>query len=128
MSHAFSFALRKVLGGEWLVTVPGRGYRFVAPLAPAGPTEPTGPAAAAVAEAPASPRTNLPTLQPLLIGRSDDLAALGTLIDQHRLVTVVGAGGTDTCRRSMSCVRALRGQLPQLAAPHRQRSRLQLCT
>ncbi len=23
--------LRRVLGGEWLVTVPGRGYRFVAP-------------------------------------------------------------------------------------------------
>jgi DNA-binding winged helix-turn-helix (wHTH) protein len=77
-------ALRKVLGGEWLVTVPGRGYRFVAP--------PRTPAADAEPEPAALPRTNLPTLQPLLIGRSDDLAALGTLIDQHRLVTVVGAG------------------------------------
>jgi predicted ATPase/DNA-binding winged helix-turn-helix (wHTH) protein len=85
-------ALRKVLGGEWLITVPGRGYRFVAPLAPAGP------AAGVTAESPAGPRTNLPTLQPLLIGRSDDLAALGTLIDQHRMVTVVGAGGMGKTR------------------------------
>ncbi len=85
-------ALRKLLGNDWLVTVPGRGYRFVAPLAPAEP------AAAADATAPARPRTNLPVLQPLLIGRSDDLAALGTLVDQHRLVTVVGAGGMGKTR------------------------------
>ena len=122
-------ALRKALGGDWLVTVPGRGYRFVAPLASLAPDGPAGAASArarAVSDgtgagmaappddatpgntirantapdnaAPATPRTNLPTLQPLLIGRSDDLAALGTLIDQHRLVTVVGAGGMGKTR------------------------------
>ncbi|HSW03690.1 ATP-binding protein [Aquabacterium sp.] len=95
-------ALRKVLGGEWLLTVPGRGYRFVAALAPAAPAAASGP------EAPQRLRTNLPTLQPLLIGRSDDLAALGTLIDQHRLVTLVGPGGVGKTRLAQA-VLALRG-------------------
>ncbi|WP_284618592.1 ATP-binding protein [Aquabacterium humicola] len=85
-------ALRKALGAEWLVTVPGRGYRFVAPA------QPVPRAAAPPPEPPRGPRTRLPAAQPLLIGRSEDLAALGTLIDQHRLVTVVGAGGMGKTR------------------------------
>jgi predicted ATPase/DNA-binding winged helix-turn-helix (wHTH) protein len=132
-------ALRKALGGDWLVTVPGRGYRFVVPLAPAGaaaipaatPTAtPTatsttpsttpsatqaspGAAATPASVTPATPRTNLPTLQPLLIGRSDDLAALGTLIDQHRLVTVVGAGGMGKTRLAQALM-----QMRANAYPH----------
>jgi predicted ATPase/DNA-binding winged helix-turn-helix (wHTH) protein len=100
-------ALRKVLGGEWLVTVPGRGYRFVAPLVAAEA------AAAAAPEAAQGPRTNLPTLQPLLIGRSDDLAALGTLIDQHRLVTVVGAGGMGKTRLAQALLQLRANAYPQ---------------
>ena len=101
-------ALRKVLGGEWLVTVPGRGYRFIAPsqqvapgTAPDAASDATSVAqagAAAQPAAPPGPRTHLLVQQPLLIGRSDDLAVLGTLIDQHRLVTVVGAGGMGKTR------------------------------
>ncbi len=97
-------ALRKVLGGEWLVTVPGRGYRFVAPPQLAAPTTLPGAVPHAAPDgvgrpsAHSGPRTNLLAQQPLLIGRSDDLAALGTLIDQHRLVTVVGAGGMGKTR------------------------------
>lgn len=133
-------ALRKALGGDWLVTVPGRGYRFVAPLAPmtpagaaaaasgATPSATPGatpsaspsatsasPGAASLSDqpAPATPRTNLPTLQPLLIGRSDDLAALGTLIDQHRLVTVVGAGGMGKTRLAQALM-----QMRANAYPH----------
>jgi predicted ATPase/DNA-binding winged helix-turn-helix (wHTH) protein len=124
-------ALRKALGGDWLVTVPGRGYRFVVPLAPARaavtPTAtPTatsttpsttraspGAAATPASVTPATPRTNLPTLQPLLIGRSDDLAALGTLIDQHRLVTVVGAGGMGKTRLAQALM-----QMRANAYPH----------
>jgi predicted ATPase len=37
--------------------------------------------------------TNLPALLTPLIGRDDDLAALNELVAQHRLVSVVGAGG-----------------------------------
>lgn len=117
-------ALRKALGGDWLVTVPGRGYRFVAPLVPAAPTatspapQSAGPvatpaAATTAVPTPATHRTNLPTLQPLLIGRSDDLAALGTLIDQHRLVTVVGAGGMGKTRLAQALM-----QMRANAYPH----------
>ena len=122
--------LRKALGGEWLVTVPGRGYRFVAPLTPLTPLTPQAqqqaaaplapPAAAAPAASAASlpatrstPRTNLPTLQPLLIGRSDDLAALNTLIDQHRLVTVVGAGGMGKTRLAQAVMQMRANAYPQ---------------
>jgi predicted ATPase/DNA-binding winged helix-turn-helix (wHTH) protein len=86
-------ALRKALGGDVIVTVPGRGYRFAA-------TVDTAPVAAEAARTPSPPRppSHLPDVQPLLIGRSDDLAALGTLVEQHRLVTVVGAGGIGKTR------------------------------
>lgn len=105
-------ALRKVLGGDWLQTVPGRGYRFVAPLAPLPPPGPPAPPAAGMPTQPVTrhrPRTHLPTLQPPLIGRSDDLAALGTLIDQHRLVTVVGAGGTGKTRLAQALLQLRAG-------------------
>ncbi len=95
--------LRKVLGEEWLQTVPGRGYRFVLPQAKAEP-------ALAAPAAPALPRNHLPILQPLLIGRSEDLAALGTLIEQHRLVTVVGAGGMGKTRLAQALLHLRAGQ------------------
>jgi predicted ATPase/DNA-binding winged helix-turn-helix (wHTH) protein len=90
-------ALRKVLGGDIIATVPGRGYRFTAPLE-AGIDETGASAATSVASsvratpAPAL-RTNLPAALPALFGRSEDLKALTGLVDAHRLVTVVGAGG-----------------------------------
>ena len=80
-------ALRKLLGGEAIGTVPGRGYRFTARL--------DGMAVAALATpAPLSAlQTHLPRALPTLQGRGNDLAALGALIDGHPLVTVTGAGG-----------------------------------
>jgi predicted ATPase/DNA-binding winged helix-turn-helix (wHTH) protein len=81
--------LRKLLGDEVIATIPGRGYRFVAPL------ETTAAPAAAASPAPHAPalRTNLPAELPGLLGRGEELAELGASIDGHRLVTVVGAGG-----------------------------------
>src|SRR6185369_6701303 len=82
-------ALRKLLGEDVIATIPGRGYRFVAPLdGPAAPHAPPSPPARGPLL-----RTNLPAELPALLGRGDDLAALGALIDQPRLVSVVGAGG-----------------------------------
>ncbi len=108
-------ALRKVLGGAIIATVPGCGYRFTSPVQTPQASDPIAPAPAQAqaqaraqaqaqaqvqgqaqaAAAPASPKlpTHLPATLPPLIGRDDDLAALGVLIDQHRLVSVVGAGG-----------------------------------
>ena len=102
-------ALRKVLGGEWLATVPGRGYRFVAPVVPVAPASSPAPAD----EPSPLPQTHLPTLQPLLVGRSDDLAALGTLVDQHRLVTIVGAGGMGKTRLAQALLQMRVAAYPQ---------------
>lgn len=87
--------LRKVLGGDVIVTIPGRGYRFAAPIERAA-AAPAGPDPAAPAAAPpefARLQTNLPDRLPHLIGRTDDLAALNELVDRHALVSIIGAGG-----------------------------------
>ena len=43
-------------------------------------------------------RTNLPAALPPLVGRDDDLAALGALVGRQRVVSVVGAGGVGKTR------------------------------
>jgi predicted ATPase/DNA-binding winged helix-turn-helix (wHTH) protein len=98
-------ALRKVLGsagdGErYLLTVAGRGYRFVAPVerdapavARAVPTETPMPAPA---RPPAS--HNLPQQLTTLIGREAELAEISTHLDSHRLVTLAGSGGVGKTR------------------------------
>jgi predicted ATPase len=78
--------LRAALGvhGRSVVqTVARRGYRLV--LADVGT-----PAAASDVQAPLAP---LPPPPERLFGRDGELAELGPLIEQHRLVTVVGTGG-----------------------------------
>jgi len=80
-------ALRKVLGGDLIGTVPGRGYCFT------GRVEDRvldAPARAVVA---ADLQTRLPRVIPALLGRASDLATLGALVDAHALVSVTGAGG-----------------------------------
>ena len=101
--------LRKLLGAQVVATIPGRGYRFTAvadhePSAAAPP--PSDPAAAlsAVLEA---RRTNLPEELPPLYGRDEDLAAVRALIETHKLVTIVGAGGIGKTRLAQSAVHAL---------------------
>ncbi|MBS0446175.1 MAG: winged helix-turn-helix domain-containing protein [Proteobacteria bacterium] len=90
--------LRKVLGREAIVTIAGRGYRFALSQDP-DPADATSPRDAG-ARSPASPLARagaaappLPPLHARLIGRDDDLAALSTATAQHRLVTLLGAGG-----------------------------------
>ena len=93
-------ALRKVLGGDVIATIPGRGYRFTARLETATAAPTAAPIAAVPLAAPAAPlpesaklQTNLPATLPHLVGRAEDLAALNELIGQHRLVSIIGAGG-----------------------------------
>ncbi len=87
--------LRKVLGANVIATVPGRGYRFVAPESSA-----TLGSATPVAEPPAVPamRTNLPAIVMTLIGRDSEAAHLGDWLRNHRLVTLTGAGGVGKSR------------------------------
>jgi predicted ATPase/DNA-binding winged helix-turn-helix (wHTH) protein len=89
-------ALRKVVGDEVIATIPGRGYRFVARIEAASID--TGTPAVAQEQTPAGSLaaalpTHLPSELPALLGRADDLAALGALVDAHRLVSIVGPGG-----------------------------------
>ena len=96
-------ALRKVLGGDVIATIPGRGYRLAAPVA--------APAEAAPVAAPVPPalRTNLPAELPALLGRDAELAELGAAIDRQRLVSVVGAGGIGKSLLTQHVLAARRG-------------------
>lgn len=100
--------LRKILGEEIIATVPGRGYRFVAPLH--GANEP--PTAAPSAAAPRL-RTNLPGWMPALLGRDDDLARCGELVDAQRLVCIAGAGGIGKSLLAMHLLDVRRDRYPQ---------------
>ena len=83
--------LRKALrdgqgSARYLVTVPGRGYRFVAPLS--------------ITEAPKSvkapfvePTADLPVRLTRLIGRADAVNDIVGRLNRQRFVTIVGPGG-----------------------------------
>ncbi|HEY9239216.1 MAG TPA: winged helix-turn-helix domain-containing protein, partial [Burkholderiaceae bacterium] len=79
-------ALRKVIGGELIATIPGRGYRFT------GEVRRSTEASAGVAAVPA-PRPALRSDAPALIGRDTDLAQVHVALRAGTCVTLVGAGG-----------------------------------
>jgi predicted ATPase/DNA-binding winged helix-turn-helix (wHTH) protein len=86
-------ALRRVLGPQAIATIPGRGYRFtIAEQAALPVTKAPGVEPGAPLSRPATER-RLPRLAAPLVGRHDELAALGQLLERHRLVTVSGAAG-----------------------------------
>ncbi len=110
-------AIRKVLGEdrEFIKTISGRGYRFVAELtAPAGRDETSsGPGWLAAVHPPDSPPpTNLPAPISDLVGRSARLAELADLAGVHRLITLVGGGGIGKTRLAFELGRRL---LPKFA-------------
>ncbi|WP_160123529.1 ATP-binding protein [Rhodovarius lipocyclicus] len=99
-------ALRKALGeseaeARHVLTVPGRGYSFIAPLrAPA-------PRPAAVATG------NLPTrLQPV-VGRDADIALIAESLAQRRFVSLIGAGGIGKTTVAFSVARRLAASYDQ---------------
>jgi len=103
-------ALRKLLGPSVIATIPGRGYRFTGVLegvadAAAVPSVaaggPHGRRHTDRAAPPAADRRapgNLPGVLPPLYGRSDHLPTVLALLQNHRLVTLVGAGGIGKTR------------------------------
>jgi predicted ATPase/DNA-binding winged helix-turn-helix (wHTH) protein len=85
-------ALRRALGDgqpgrRYLATVPGRGYRFVAPVEFFEPAQPSPHPCAA------KHTHNLPASLPRAIGRADTIGALIGQLPHRRFITVVGAGG-----------------------------------
>ena len=114
-------ALRKVLGkaggGEsYLLTVPGRGYQFVAPVERETAAQPTPLAAAdqaaAVAAAMPTASSNLPQQLTSLIGRETELAEIKSQLTGHRLVTLTGAGGVGKTRLAIEAGRGLLDRYP----------------
>jgi len=84
-------ALRKALGdgqagSRYVTTIPGRGYRFVAPIS----LSETSLAQPAVAPASAH---NLPALLTRLVGRTKTVETLLGQVQERRLVTIAGPGG-----------------------------------
>jgi predicted ATPase/DNA-binding winged helix-turn-helix (wHTH) protein len=85
-------ALRRAMGDgsagkRYIVSAPGRGYAFVAPITFEFNDEKTEPAAQ-------KKRThNLPAQLTRLTGRAAAVDRLGQQIERHRIITIVGAGG-----------------------------------
>jgi DNA-binding winged helix-turn-helix (wHTH) protein len=87
-------ALRKLLGDEgtgdqYISTVAGRGYCFVAPVAR---TEEAADEPASVASLPEHPH-HLPASLTRVIGRTDSVNAIASQLARRRFVTIVGPGG-----------------------------------
>src|SRR5882724_589466 len=83
-------ALRRALGdgqagNRYVVTVPGRGYNFVAPVSLEEPPQAPLPPTAGL--------HNLPLAVTRMIGRDETVSALVSRLSRQRLVTIVGPGG-----------------------------------
>jgi DNA-binding winged helix-turn-helix (wHTH) protein len=99
-------ALRKEFGAGVIATIPGRGYRFVAPL-----LDEDLPAATLTAHVAngtvAAGDHNLPLAPDPLIGREAELAWLIDALQRGRLVTVLGPGGIGKTRVAQQVSRLL---------------------
>jgi predicted ATPase/DNA-binding winged helix-turn-helix (wHTH) protein len=76
-------------GARYIVTVAGRGYRFVASVSRSA--EPVPPALAG-AQSP-RPETRVPNRLTRVIGRDDNIADVASRLSQRRFTTIVGPGG-----------------------------------
>ncbi|MEM9516925.1 MAG: winged helix-turn-helix domain-containing protein [Actinomycetota bacterium] len=80
---------------EVIKTVHGRGFRFVATIDGRDAAEPTATAAA----------SDLPRERTPLLGRDDDIEAVGRAADEHRVVTLLGIGGIGKTRLAVAVAR-----------------------
>src|SRR5580700_740863 len=106
--------LRKALGEDrdFIRTVSGRGYRFVAEVTTDAPHETgrraLGESGPAIAEGrPAFGAGNLPAPASDIVGRESHLRDVTALVTANRLVTLVGAGGIGKTRLAIELARRL---------------------
>ena len=97
--------LRQVFGADrdLIRTVPGRGYQFTGEICAT---------AATAAGPPPSRMTNLPEAVSELIGREAELGAVTALATEHRMVSLVGAGGIGKTRLGLEVARRLLPRFP----------------
>lgn len=111
-------SLRKLLGADALLTVPGRGYRFGRVIderiaAPSSLSPAPAPAPMAAADLPsAAAVNNLPANKPTLIGRELDLTAVLTLLRGTHLLTISGAGGVGKTRMALEIADCVAADFP----------------
>lgn len=85
---------------RYLLTVPGRGYQFVAPISSADDTS--------AAASPSAKRLhNLPTMLTRLIGRADTVSKLAQQLQRRRFLSIVGTGGVGTTSVALALAEAL---------------------
>ncbi|WP_425259258.1 ATP-binding protein [Rubrivivax sp. RP6-9] len=108
-------ALRKALGdsreqARYIANVPGKGYRFVAPIEVCDTAEPGDAGAVRVEEQTAAevPRGRLPFHSDAMVGRAGIVQDIQTKLETAHLVTVVGAGGIGKTRVAVAVGHALR--------------------
>ena len=99
-------ALRKVLGPNAIATVPGRGYRFTAPLA----DEPAPGSIKSEAAVPAA--AGAPSVVSRLIGRDHELAVLSARVVEQPLLTITGPGGIGKTRVALAVAQVVEGRWP----------------
>ncbi|MDF0733088.1 winged helix-turn-helix domain-containing protein [Pseudomonas entomophila] len=101
--------LRRVLGDEGdfthIVTVPGRGYRFVAPVSVRE--------ASVQAIAPAKVETCLPCPATSVLGREQALRTLAEELRERRLVTLTGSPGIGKTSLALALANTLATHFPQ---------------
>jgi predicted ATPase/DNA-binding winged helix-turn-helix (wHTH) protein len=105
-------ALRKALGDDkgerrYLLTVAGRGYRFVHPVErDTAESSASSPALASSASAAApavwGKQHNIPQQLTALIGREAEIEAIRGAFGRQRLVSLVGAGGVGKTRLALA--------------------------
>jgi predicted ATPase/DNA-binding winged helix-turn-helix (wHTH) protein len=114
-------ALRKVLatagdGERYLLTVPGRGYRFVAAVEceSAVPPLTSLPSSGAPSLTPVIRPVghNLPQQPTTLIGREAELLDIAARLASHRLVTLTGSGGVGKTRLAIEAGNKLLDRYP----------------
>jgi DNA-binding winged helix-turn-helix (wHTH) protein len=101
--------LRKALGPDrnFIKTISGRGYSFVAEITTVATPEEVTNAASAAPRRDLPRPNNLPVLISNLVGRETQLSDVVALVATHRLVTLVGAGGIGKTRLGLEVARCL---------------------
>jgi DNA-binding winged helix-turn-helix (wHTH) protein len=112
-------ALRRLLGdgqagNRYVANIPGRGYRFIAPVVLSEAQWSSTPPSAA-----AERTHNLPAPLMRMVGRADIVSALMVQLPERRFITVVGPGGIGKTTVALAVAEQQIALLPGRSALHR---------